>query len=76
MSIINWLQGVVAWLQTDGRWDLVALGLALATFIYVGVAVSISIRSELQARDDQARANLCVASVKRAVGHSRTVAAA
>ncbi len=76
MSIITWLQGAVAWLQTDGRWDLVTLGLAFATFIYVGVAVAISIRSEFQTQDDQMKANLRAASVKRAAGQSRMVEAA
>ena len=78
MSVINWLQCAIAWLQTDGRWDVVTLGLALATFIYVGVAIAISIRSDLRARGDEAKANLRVAAVKHAAEHpmSRTPAAA
>ena len=78
MSIFNWFEGVVAWLQTDGRWDVVTLGLALATFIYVGVAIAISLRADLRARNDQAKASQRVASVKRAAEHpmSRTAAAA
>lgn len=75
MSVITWFQGAVAWLQSDGGWDLVTLGLAFATFIYVGVAVAISIRSELQTRNDQVTANLRAAPVKPAAGHSRAVEA-
>ncbi len=78
MSIFYWFQSAVAWLQADGRLDLVTLGLALATFIYVAVAVAISIRSDLRARRDQAKANSRIAAVKRAAEHpvSRTAAAA
>ena len=72
MSAINWLLGAAQWLQMDGRWDLVTLGLALATFIYVGVAVASSIRSDIHARSEQAKANSRVASVKRTVTKSRT----
>ena len=76
MSIVSWFQGVIAWLQTDGRLDLVTLGLALATFIYVGSAVAISIQSDLQTRNNQAKANLRAASVKRTAGQSRSISAA
>jgi hypothetical protein len=78
MSIFNWFQDAVAWLQTDGRWDLVTLGLALATFIYVGVAIAISISADLRARGDRAKASLRVAAVKRTAEHpmSRTASAA
>jgi hypothetical protein len=69
MSIINWFQGVVGWLQTDGRWDLVTLGLAFATLIYVGVAIAISIRADLQARETEAKVGMRVASVKRTAEH-------
>ena len=76
MGIISWFQGVIAWLQADGRWDLVTLGLALATFIYVGVAIAVSIRTELQARDELAQANSRVASVKRTASQPNSAAAA
>lgn len=65
MSIFDWFQAAIAWLQTDGRWDSVTLGLALATFIYVGVAIAISIRPDLRARDDETKASSCVVAVKR-----------
>jgi hypothetical protein len=78
MAIFNWLQGVVAWLQTDGRWDVVTLGLAFAAFIYVGFAVASSIGSNFRARGDRAKASLRVAAVKRTAEHpaSRTATAA
>ena len=65
MNAIHWLVSAVQWLQTNGRWDLLTLGLALATFIYVGVAVASSIRSDVHARSNRAKAKLRVASLKR-----------
>jgi hypothetical protein len=71
MTAINWLLSAAAWLQTDGRWDLVTLGLAFGTFIYVGVAIASSIRSDIHARGDRAKANARIASVKRTTAKSR-----
>ena len=65
MSAISGLLGAIGWLQMNSRWDLVTLAAAVATFIYVGIAVVSSIRSDLQARGQRAKADLRVASVKR-----------
>lgn len=65
MSAINWFLGAIGWLQTNGRGDFVTLTAAVATFIYVGVALVSSVRSDFQARSERAKADLRVASLKR-----------
>jgi hypothetical protein len=64
MNIINWFASTGASLL-DGRWDLVTLGLAFVTLIYVGFALAISFKRDRVDRHTEALAGARVDSIKR-----------
>ena len=65
MAVFNWLASMGAWLHLDGHWDLLTLGLAFATLVYVAVALAVSFHGDRAARQTEAIADQRVGSIKR-----------